>query len=102
MVTVQPEKEEKFERCFGGKIKSLANGLDMRGRGKGGCPAYVSDFCNCMVVGGFHPLRWGTLEENRFGGHWRGKIMSLLLVMLNMKMFEISKLFHISVWVYGL
>lgn len=32
---VQIEKEEEFERCFGRKINSLANGLDWIRVGKG-------------------------------------------------------------------
>lgn len=32
---------------------------------------------------------------------WKGKIVSLLLVMLSMKMFEITKIFHKSIQMYG-
>ena len=50
-----------------------------------------------MVLGGSQSLKWRKPEENGFGVDWGRKMMSLLLVMLNMNMFEMSKTFHISI-----
>ena len=42
----------------------------------------------------------GNPGREQVGVGWRGKIVNLLLVMLNVNMFEISRVFHVCI--YGL